>query len=87
MIVQCAECKKDVSSSATACPHCGYSAKAVTIEQTGKEYKGAILLFMIGIAVGFFVIIGGAPETGATIALISVVGYVFARIGAWWSHG
>lgn len=33
-LIDCPECKKQVSDTALACPHCGYSLKTKPAEQT-----------------------------------------------------
>ena len=49
-LTQCKECKKDVSTSAKTCPHCGVSNPAVT---AGAMLKGVVLtVLLIGGCVG-----------------------------------
>ena len=53
MLINCPECNRNVSDSATACLSCAYPLKpAVTMEQTAKTWK-ALLLY------SFLVIFGG----------------------------
>ena len=39
-LVKCKECKKEVSSSAKVCPHCGISLQKNTCPECGKTLKG-----------------------------------------------
>jgi hypothetical protein len=63
-LIQCPECAKSVSTSATACPNCGApiavanEAKAagavlVTTQATSKKFKAQQLLSALMIIVGF----------------------------------
>lgn len=65
-----------------------------TIERTGKRFKGLHVLGVLGVCFGVFVLIlgGAAHSSGATtLGGLSFLGglgaYLYARIGAWWSHG
>lgn len=99
-LIQCTECNNEVSSLATACPKCGapiafaaggapaFSATHVTpIEQTGKRYKGQMLIASLVCAGGVVLAIAGSPAIGLAALVIGVVWYFIARFGAWWDHG
>jgi len=69
-------------------------AAVVTIEATGKKWKLAKLLGVLGLGLGVLLVIGGlsteAPTLG-TVGLFLVLGglmsYILGRVGAWWYHG
>jgi len=45
-LINCPDCKKQISDAAPACPHCGRPGRqAVTVEQTGKGLKVFYALF------------------------------------------
>jgi len=86
-LINCPECKNQISDSAKKCPHCGYSIKS---ENTRTELGNvetntaagviyifigivAIIagLFMLVIIIGIFAIIGGIALIGVGIANIS----------------
>lgn len=67
-----------------------------TIEQTSKKWKGWQLFFALLTIVGAMVVFGSAgaasrdataPMLGSLGFMIGIVGFVAARIGAWWEHG
>ncbi len=39
-LIKCSECKKEISSSAKVCPHCGMKQDIVTCPECGKKIKG-----------------------------------------------
>lgn len=55
-MTKCKECKKDVSTSAKVCPHCGVKNPGV------KTWQGFIVLAVI-IAIGWFFIGGDSKES------------------------
>lgn len=59
-LVECPECKKEVSDQATACPHCGYPLREVvpTATPTKKAKRPMGLLWvLIAVAVILFVLV------------------------------
>ena len=57
-MIKCPECKKDVSSSAVACPACGFPvSKTITEAQKKETSKGCFGCF--GVAVILFAIASG----------------------------
>jgi hypothetical protein len=63
--------------------------KVVTIEQTGKIYKGQILFASLGIVLFPFLAISGviSGPTALTLILLCLVWLVAAKLMAWWEHG
>ncbi len=55
-LIQCPECKADVSDKAGKCPKCGHPINAVSVKKVGKVV-GVIVLGLL-IAVGALVVIG-----------------------------
>lgn len=55
-MIQCRECKKDVSSEAPTCPHCGVQnpAKAPAPQPTGKDKLAGLVVLCIAVAVGVY---------------------------------
>jgi hypothetical protein len=56
-ITQCKECKKDVSTSAKTCPHCGVKDPGVTAKQ---KLGGCLVLIVIAVVIGIY--FGGSDE-------------------------
>lgn len=54
-LIKCKECGKEISTSATACPHCGNPALAKKVEKVGIS----IIKFGLGVMVLIpFILIG-----------------------------
>lgn len=95
-LINCPECKQQISDTAPTCPHCGFvqhvqavisntPQQPVTIESTSKTWKlitiVAILLFLIGAMVA-----NKDQEFGWSIMGLSVLVGIVSKIGAWWSN-
>ena len=52
-LVQCSECKKEISSAAKSCPHCG---KVSLAHQINKSAGNVVLIFIIIGIVGVFLL-------------------------------
>jgi len=62
--------------------------KPVVTEQTGKKYKGIMLLGGLGVGVGVVMLIAGAaPLLSVGTVTGGLLVYFCARAGAWWNHG
>lgn len=62
--------------------------KPTVTEQTGKKYKGLMLLGVIGVSIGVVMLIGDAsPIASFTVLLGGAGAYIYGRFGAWWNHG
>jgi hypothetical protein len=95
-LIQCPDCKKEISDQATACIYCGRPLTVIqpevqTVELTSKRYKGQQLLGILGICIGFFIVLvssGHAP--GSLIGSLMLIGglilWISGRVGAWWNH-
>ena len=93
MLIKCAECNREISDQAEACPGCGAPIKQAekasdvqTIELTGKKWKLAQLLGGIAAVWGFFAMIGGNNEA-VFFFVAGIAIYIYARFGRWWHHG
>lgn len=99
-LVKCPECKREVSSAAAACPQCAYPLNSagmrgkVLTEQTGKKYKGQIVMSVLGLFLGVIIAIVGAatglePVTGLGIftCMACLAWLVTVKFLAWWQHG
>jgi len=101
-LIKCPECERDVSSKATACPHCGYPIERMAqgprpvqvIEQTGRRWKAIRALGRLVILVGLVVLVrefgaddGRGVALGWWICGAGVACLWMGRAGAWWYHG
>lgn len=57
----------------------------MVIEQTSKRWKGLQLVFALMAVAGLAIVPTGSG--GAAIGGIGLLGFIVARIGAWWHHG
>ena len=57
-----------------------------TIEQTGKQYKGAQLLRGIAMVLGVVLVTTHAEALGAVLLAGGLIAYIYGRFGAWWHH-
>jgi hypothetical protein len=61
--------------------------KPTVIEQTGKKYKGLMLLGLVICCVSVVLMVSGSyPVSGPVGMLMGLAVYFAARIGAWWNH-
>jgi predicted nucleic acid-binding Zn ribbon protein len=89
-LIQCPECKKEVSDKAKNCPNCAYPF----IEQTRKTWK-ATRLICVGVGtLGVLLMIHGesaknstAFEVGLLLLFLGVGGVIVSKIWVWWQHG
>ena len=101
-LIECSECGKQVSSNAQACPNCGNPMagavipqqtdrpsreKIQTIEQTGKQWKGLILVGWILAIFGTFVAVAGAGTPGVVMAFSGLACVIIGHVAGWWYHG
>ena len=58
-LIQCAECKGQVSDSAAACPHCGapVAGSAGAAVPAAAKKGGGIWKWVLGVPVGLFVLV------------------------------
>ncbi|MEW6025846.1 MAG: zinc-ribbon domain-containing protein [Planctomycetota bacterium] len=84
-LIKCKECGKDMSDTATVCPHCGFSDKPKSAK--GMTVVGLLLNMFIWPGVG--TIIGGNLVRGIIQMICWVIGWIvaFAVIfsGAHWA--
>ncbi len=90
MLIQCPECKKEVSSRSVACPYCGCpiaGSRVQTIEKTSKNYKVMKLIGVLGFlgSIGLFIYTLDIMFLG--LLAISAVIAIGADVGAWWENG
>lgn len=101
-LIKCPECERDLSSKATACPHCGYPIERTAqgprrvqiIEQTGRRWKAVRALGWLLISVGAVVLVAelAADDSrdaavGVWTGLAGVACLWISRAGAWWYYG
>ncbi len=83
-------------TATTPSPTHASSSRVVPIEQTGKKWKLAQLLGCGGALLAFvvFAIASSLEPPSVSVGLISILvavlcamGWLAARVGAWWHHG
>ena len=100
-LTRCADCGKEISDKAGACPHCGCPLASLpdivagrqvqTIERTSKKYKGRMLLccgiavLALCVAISDNGIIVG--EVAAFVLSVAIIFLIVTIIQAWWHHG
>lgn len=92
MLTVCAECKKQVSDKATACPHCGapvttsgVGVAVQTTERTAKRLKVHALLSALLCGVGVATMMAGWPEPGHKgVAPVLAAGFWVLLVGLGW---
>ncbi len=92
-MIACAECNREISSLARACPGCGApvgkghdSPQIVTIQKTSKKYKGAGALAFVAFWFGVVMIFAGAPRFAGFVIPVSIIVWIWAKMGAWWNN-
>lgn len=96
-LINCPECKKQVSDVAAQCPDCGYpiyqasvthgKPQAVTtIEQTDKKWKKAKIASAVLIIFGLLFAMGGSSSIGVWLMFAGIVAGLYGAIGGWWHH-
>lgn len=90
-LINCPECKQQISSEAFTCPHCGYSIKPITIQQTDKTWKllklTSVLMTILGLILNFQT--HGSGFIGIIsflLVLIGVISFIVSIIGKWWTN-
>jgi hypothetical protein len=87
-LIKCAECRRDISDKASACPFCGNPVgdKPVTIQRTKKRWKGITLISILTIVFGM-IFAGADHSMGISFIFLGITGLIVSRIGAWWTNG
>ena len=96
-IVKCPECRKQISSQAKICSHCGYAYKDASTEDLEQAERiarlkhkhraqmivyASMLLFLIGTLFFYF----GKQMNHLVYLIIGVVGLVVGGVGYIWSR-
>lgn len=70
-LLNCPECKREISDTASACIHCGYDFKAINETKKKNEQKSAVfqVIAVIALIVAFF-----TPRILLNIVLLVVLG-------------
>lgn len=79
-LIECSECRKEISDKAEKCPHCGAPTPGTEIKQQKKWYeKTSVTLFVLGLLIvigfGFIHVITGSNLSIPHIALKESFGY------------
>jgi len=88
-LIKCAECGRDVSDQAPACPQRGHTVNALavtTIQLTHKKWKTYKLVGAALMLLGLFTLGSGNGGLGVPLFIIGIIALTIGRIGAWWHH-
>lgn len=98
-LINCPECEKQISDKTTACPFCGCPTetkkpkqkddsyqKTVTIEKTGKTWKGMWLYAWGSIILGGLIGVNDYPGVGAFLFIAGIILLIASKVGKWWYH-
>lgn len=93
-LIACHECKKEVSSQAAACIHCGAPltraadpASVVTTQQTAKRYKAMQLVGALMIVAGVVACSAGESRHSGWLWVLGFLVWLGGRLRGWWHHG
>lgn len=89
-LVNCPECKKEVSDSAASCPNCGYliAGHIKTQEQTkrtelGKERSNVwagVILLVFGVALAFYALAIRSLDTASYVAIFCSIAVIIIGV-------
>lgn len=101
-LINCPECKKEISDKALSCPACGFqisfqaitaaNSDLTTIQETGKRLKAQLvisgLMFWISLV---WLVINDSENRVTTVILcvlvfFSLIYFVGIKIRIWWNH-
>ena len=97
-LMQCTECKSQISDKADACPNCGNPINQKnaensiqTIQETGKSLKLHYILSISLWLIGFFTAMLSERKsllfyTGIAIFAIGVLWFLITKFRMWWNH-
>ena len=85
-LIECPDCKKQVSDTAPSCPGCGYGFAAATARATrtrdaAKVNQNAAIWFAVAF-IGLVLILAAAPPDGEAIGTVSFIGGVMFLVGS-----
>ena len=101
-LINCPECKKQVSDQAPACPNCGAPiasslkpGQEQSIEITAKRFKMVSVCSVLAVIMGMSMLLSGISKDppgsemyfGVALTSAGVIVYIINRIQAWWHHG
>lgn len=93
-LIDCPECKKQVSDTALTCSHCGFALRKPRRGPVGQIFKWLFILFNLAMAWWFAAAtlsIGDGLDAGASDAELAgagaAVAVVWSFIGLWWIVG
>jgi uncharacterized membrane protein YvbJ len=105
-LIPCPECRREISDKAASCPHCGCpisipsgpatAQEPITIQETGKKYKGLIILSWAAIIFGGLLVAasgdpskgqsGGPSVIGGILLAVGLIAWIATRFQIWWHH-
>jgi hypothetical protein len=88
-LINCSECKQEVSDKAESCPKCG--APITTAQETSNRYKLqtliSVLLILFGVVWIIAIVINPESEPYGVPGFVILIGlgwYIVNRIRVWW---
>jgi len=99
-LIKCHECQNQVSSTATACPHCGApilgsvgaGSPLSTVQLTSKSLKMQIILSLIVFFIGVLLFLNSFFSYGegsgiyGFILFVGIIWFIITKMRIWWHH-
>ena len=96
-LIECPECKREISDKATSCPHCGVPIRTTitqsdgqmsTIQLTKKKYKLQKVFITIFLILGIIFLFFTENNFGLGLFLFigSAIWLIILNIVIWWHH-
>jgi uncharacterized membrane protein YvbJ len=90
-LINCPECKKEISDKASLCPQCGYqlfdkNENKTTVQLTSKELKKQQIFAFIPLFIGIIIFFTGNYNLGLIFFLIGAIWSFIIGIKIWWEH-
>jgi predicted benzoate:H+ symporter BenE len=99
-LIECPDCKRQISDAATACLGCGRPVAVAPptteiaatrdvqlIEKHAKSYKAGMLCGFALVIGGFFSAIVFGGEFALFVMVCGVILFLWNVMAAWWNHG
>lgn len=93
-LIKCAECGKDISDKAEACPSCGNPinkqppvVETMEVERTSKKWKKKSLWGVAFIIFGALMLTTKFYGIGILLMILGFGKLIISGIGSWWTNG
>lgn len=91
MAAACPKCARPIASQQSTIVNMREPESSVrntqTVEATGKGWKAQQVIAGFGIVIGFFAMFAKDNSMAGPILGVSLLWWLFARVGSWWNHG